>query len=149
MREHFDRLAAEDNRRDTSTPVRGHHDQVAPSRRGGIDNCLIDLFMLDVKRVAGDTYCLGCIRNDAKYFVGLSLRMLLVFNWGVFELARGNREQMERLSDRNSGNLGTDLFGEKDTLLDGLGREIRPIVAIRMFLNNVGLLRSPPVSASF
>ena len=23
--------------------------------------------------------------------------------------------------------LGTDLFGEKDTLLDGLGREVRPI----------------------
>jgi hypothetical protein len=34
---------------------------------------------------------------------------------------------MERLGDRNSGNLGTDLFGKKDTLLDGLGREVRPI----------------------
>ena len=31
---------------------------------------------------------------------------------------------MERLGNRHSGNLGTDLFREKDTLL-GLGREIR------------------------
>jgi hypothetical protein len=31
---------------------------------------------------------------------------------------------MERLSDSHSGDLGTDLFREKDTLL-GLGREIR------------------------
>jgi hypothetical protein len=32
---------------------------------------------------------------------------------------------MERLSDSHSGDLGTDLFDEKDTLLDGLGREVR------------------------
>jgi hypothetical protein len=31
VREHFDRLAAEDNRGDTSTPVRSHYDQIAPS----------------------------------------------------------------------------------------------------------------------
>src|SRR2546423_14970344 len=55
VREHFDRLAAENNRRDTATPVRGHHDQIAPSRRGGIDDCLIDVIVLDVKRIAGDT----------------------------------------------------------------------------------------------
>ena len=34
---------------------------------------------------------------------------------------------MEWLSDRHSHNLGTDLFRQKDTLLDGLGREVRPI----------------------
>src|SRR5207249_4170922 len=55
VREHFDRLAAEDNRRDTATPVRGHHDQIAPSRRGGIDDRLIDVFVLDVQRLARDT----------------------------------------------------------------------------------------------
>src|SRR5215469_8428868 len=55
VREHFDRLAAEDNRRDTATPVRGHHDQIALSRLGGFDNRSIDLFMLDVKGVADDT----------------------------------------------------------------------------------------------
>jgi len=53
--EHFDRLAAENNRRDTATPVRGHYDQIAPPRLGGIDDRLIDLLMLDVKRLADDT----------------------------------------------------------------------------------------------
>ena len=53
---------------------------------------------------------------------------------------------MERLSDRNSGNLGTDLFGEKDTLLDGLGQEVSdPSVGIRMFLNIIVLLLCLPL----
>jgi len=34
---------------------------------------------------------------------------------------------MERLGDRHRGNFGTDLFGEKNALLDGLGGEIRPV----------------------
>jgi len=33
--EHFDRLTAEDNRRETATPVQGHYDQIALSGRGG------------------------------------------------------------------------------------------------------------------
>src|SRR5438067_6254179 len=55
VREHFDRFAAENNRRDTATPVRGHHDQIAPSRRGGIDDRLIHLFVLGMERLAVDT----------------------------------------------------------------------------------------------
>ena len=127
MREHFDRLAAKDNCRDAPTPVRGHYDQIAPSRRGGIDDCLIDVIVLDVKRLAGDTRELCRSRDATEHFLGMSLRILLVFDRGVFQFARSEREHMERLGDRNSGNLGTDLFGEKDTLLDGLGREVRPI----------------------
>jgi len=53
--QHFDRLAAEDNGRDTVTLVRGHHEQIALSRLGGIDNRLIDEFVLDVKRIADDS----------------------------------------------------------------------------------------------
>jgi len=34
---------------------------------------------------------------------------------------------MEWLSDRHGGNLGADLLGEKDALLDGLGGEFRPV----------------------
>ena len=51
--------------------------------------------------------------------------MLLVFDRGVFQLARCDRDQVEWLGDRHGGNLGTDLLGEGDTLLNGLGREIR------------------------
>jgi hypothetical protein len=64
VREHFDRLAAEDNRGDTSTPVRSHHDQIAPSRGGGINNRLIDLFVLDVKHLADDTGGFGSLTLD-------------------------------------------------------------------------------------
>ena len=55
VREHFDRLAAEDNRRDTATPVGSHYYQIALSRRGGIENCLVNVFVLDVERLAIDT----------------------------------------------------------------------------------------------
>ena len=44
-----------------------------------------------------------------------------------FELAWRDREQMERLGDRHGGNLGADLLGEENALLDGLGSEIRPV----------------------
>jgi hypothetical protein len=64
--------------------------------------------------------------------------MLLVFDRGVFQLARRNRKRMERLSDRDSGNRGTDRFGEADTT--ALAARSDPSVAIRMFLNNAGLL---------
>jgi len=73
MREHFDRLAAENNRRHTATPVRGHHDQIALSRRGCIDNCLIDLFVLDVRSVSQANPILNPIAMPAvalKFTVG-------------------------------------------------------------------------------
>jgi len=55
MREYFNRLAAQDHRWDAATPVRGHQDQIAPSWRGGIDDRLIHVFVLDVERLAADT----------------------------------------------------------------------------------------------
>ena len=60
MREHFDRLTTEDDRGDTTTLVRGHHDQIAPPRFGSIDDRLIDVLVLDVECFAGDTGCLCC-----------------------------------------------------------------------------------------
>ena len=53
---------------------------------------------------------------------------------------------MERLGNRHGGNLGTDLFRERDTLLDGLGRKVRPIGRDQDVLEQFG---SPLVSASF
>ena len=54
---------------------------------------------------------------------------------------------MERFGDRQGGNLGTDLLGEEDRLLDGLGGEIRPIGRNKDVLEQVDLLLS--ASASF
>jgi hypothetical protein len=72
--------------------------------------------------------------------------MLLVFDRGVFELARRDREQMERLGDRHGGNLGADLLGEEDALLDGLGGEIRPVGRDQDVLEQYS---SPPACVSF
>jgi hypothetical protein len=71
--------------------------------------------------------------------------MLLIFDRGVFELAWRDRKQMERLNDRHCGDLGADLLGEEEALIDGLRGEVRPVVGIRIFLNKCG---SPPLSVS-
>jgi len=104
--------------------------------------------VFDVKRLADDTGRFGRSRNSIEHFLGVSLGVLLVFDWRVAELVRLGSEQMgwKWLGDRNSGNLGTDLFGEKDTLLDGLGRKVRPIRRDQDVLEQFG---SPLVSASF
>src|SRR6516165_4616044 len=67
------------------------------------------------------------IRNGAKHFFGVSLGVFLVFDRGVFELDLLDREQMEWFGDRHGGDLGTDLSGKEDSLLDGLGSEIRSV----------------------
>ena len=126
--------------------MRGHHDQIAPSRQGGVDDSLVDLFVLDMKRLTDDTGQLCRIRNDTEHFFGMSLSVLLVFDRGVFELARRDREQMEWLGDRHGGNLGTDLLGEEDALFDSLGGEVRSIGRDQDVLEQYS---SPPVAASF
>ena len=53
---------------------------------------------------------------------------------------------MERLGDRHRGNFGTDLFGEKNALLDGLGGEIRPVSRDQDVLEHYSF---PPACVSF
>ena len=53
---------------------------------------------------------------------------------------------MEWFGDRHGGDLGTDLFGEADGLLDGFGGEIRPVSRDQ---NIPEQLSSPPGSVSF
>src|SRR5262249_20212153 len=100
VRKNSDGLTADDDRRDPATPVRGHHDQITLSRLCGFDNRLINLFMLDVERVANNTGQFSSVRNDTKHFFGVSLGVSLVFDGRVFELARLDREQTEWFGDR-------------------------------------------------
>ena len=46
---------------------------------------------------------------------------------GRIRVGWANREKMEWFGDRHGGDLGTDLLGEEDGLLDGLGGEIRSV----------------------
>ena len=52
MREHLDRLAAEDDRGDAVAAVRGHDDKVTAFRLRGIDDRLIRMLMLDMDHLA-------------------------------------------------------------------------------------------------
>jgi len=54
MREHLDRLAAEDDRGDAVAAMRCHDDKVAAFRLHGIDDRLIGMLMLDMDHLAGD-----------------------------------------------------------------------------------------------
>jgi hypothetical protein len=98
--------------------------------------------VLDVKRLAYDTGRFGRSRDSIEHFLGVSLGVLLVFDWRVVELVRLGSEQMgwKWLSDRNSGNLSTDLFGERIPCSTALAARSDPSVVIRMFLNIIVLL---------
>ena len=50
--EYLDRLAAEYERSDAATTVRGHDDKVTTLRLRGIDDCLVRMFMLDMHGLA-------------------------------------------------------------------------------------------------
>jgi hypothetical protein len=67
--------------------------------------------VFDVKRLADDTGRFGRSRNSIEHFLGVSLGVLLVFDWRVAELVRLGSEQMgwKWLGDRHGGYLGTDL----------------------------------------
>ncbi len=129
MREHFNRLAAQDHRGDAATPVRGDQDQIAPSRRGGIDDRLIH-GSCSTWSVSQPTPANLAAAETPKRHRALSRRKpphASYIDRGVFELAWRDRKQMERLGDRHCGNLGADLLGEEDALLDGLRGEVRPV----------------------
>jgi hypothetical protein len=55
VREPFYRLAAEDNRRDTATPCEAIAIKTAFSCGGSINDHLIDVLMLDMEPLAGET----------------------------------------------------------------------------------------------
>jgi hypothetical protein len=72
VREHFYRLAAEDNRRDTATPSEAIAIKPAFSRAGGVKDRLIDVLMLNMEPLVGDAGELGCSRYHARHFLGVS-----------------------------------------------------------------------------
>jgi hypothetical protein len=54
-RQHLDGFAAENNRRSATPPMRGHDNDVAPSRFNRIDNRLVRLLVLNLHYVARHT----------------------------------------------------------------------------------------------
>ena len=58
MREHFDCLAAENDRGDAVATMRGHDDKVTALRLRGIDDRLVRMFVVDNDQLVDNACCL-------------------------------------------------------------------------------------------
>ena len=110
MRKYLDRLAAEHDRGDAVEAVRGHDDKITAFRIRGIDDCLIGMLMLDSDHLASDAFCLRCVADGAKSFLGMLLHPCFVLSRRVLEHLRVGREYMKRQQDRQRGGFGADPF---------------------------------------
>jgi hypothetical protein len=80
MREYLERLAAEDDRRDATPPVRGHDHQITTFRPRGIDDRLVGMLMLDMNQLARDARCYPCMGDGTKSFLGMHLHARFVLS---------------------------------------------------------------------
>ena len=104
MREHLDRLAAEDDRGNAVTAVRGHDDKVTAFRYRGIDNRPVRTLILDMDPLACDACCLRCMDDGTKNFLGTLLHACFVLSRRVLDHLRVGRERMKI---RQDGQYGT------------------------------------------
>jgi hypothetical protein len=95
MREHLDRLAAEDDRGNAAAAVRGHDDKITVSRFRGIDDRPVGMFMLDMDYFVCNTWCLRCTRSGARSFLRVLLHACVVLSPRILEHLRVVREHMK------------------------------------------------------
>jgi hypothetical protein len=128
MREHLDRLAAEDDRGNAVTAVRGHDDKVTAFRYRGIDNRPVRTLILDMDPLACDACCLRCMDDGAKNFLGTLLHACFVLSRRVLDHLRVGRERMKIRQDGQHGNFGADPLGQGDAVIDSLPGQFRPVL---------------------
>jgi hypothetical protein len=119
MREHLDRLTPEHERRDAVAPMRGHDDEIAAFRSGGIDDRLVGMLVLELDRVERDTSRFCRVDGCAERFSGVGRYARLVLSRRVLDHLRIGREDMKRGRDRQERDFGADPFGQHDAVLDG------------------------------
>jgi hypothetical protein len=127
MRKYLDGLAAEDDRGDAVSAVRGHDDQVAVFRLRGIDDRLEGMLMLNLDGLARDACCLRCTDHGAKSFLCMLVHACFVLSRRVLDHLRIDRERMKRRQDRQRGGFGAYPLGQGDAVLDSFPGELRPI----------------------
>ena len=127
MREHLDRLAAEDDRGEAMAAMRGHDDKVTAFRLRGIDDRLVGMLLLDLDHLAWDAFRLHCAGDGAESFLGMLPYACLVTGRRVLEHLRVGRQHMKRRQDRQHGNVGADPFRQGDAVLNSLPRKFRPV----------------------
>src|SRR5262252_5576819 len=95
--EHLDCFATEHNRRDAAAAVGGHHNCVASSLSGRIDNRLVGMLVFNLYHIAGHAGGRSGIRGNLEIFRGQSGYTFFVLVRRVRDHARLRRENMERL----------------------------------------------------
>ena len=111
MREHFDRLAAEDDCRNAAASVRRHRNEVTALRFGRIDDRLVRMFMLKVNSLTLYARRVCCIGNSIEKFgCGLPDR-LCVLSLYVPDGQRDKGKEMKRPRDSEHRYLGAYRLG--------------------------------------
>jgi len=124
MREHLDRLTAEHERRDAVAPMRGHDDEIAAFRSGGIDDRMVGVFVLELDRVECDTSRPCRVDGCAKRSSGVGRYARLVLSRRVLDHLRIARDDMKRGRDRQERGFGADAFGQRNAVLNSLPGQI-------------------------
>src|SRR6516164_4047124 len=108
--EHLDCFATEHNRRDAAAAVGGHHNCVASSLSGRIDNRLVGMLVFNLYHIAGHAGGRSRIRGNLEIFRRQSGYTFFVLVRRVRDHARLRRENMERLRDSYRGDLSVESF---------------------------------------
>src|SRR3954452_14606632 len=126
MHQNLHGLAAEDERGDAATAMRGHGDEVAAAGTSGFDDGLMRLPVLYFHHLTRDADQLGLLLCLGEVTFGLSMGMTRVLSRRVVRL-RSAPQYGERLHDCEHGHLRPESLGERDALLHGRGREWRTV----------------------
>jgi hypothetical protein len=140
VREHLNRLAAEDESRDAAAPMRGHHNEVTAFRLCAIDDGPERMFVFDVERFTRNPRCLCRAGGCAKHFRRALLRGLLVLGWCIFDHLCLEGEHVKGRGNCQHRNLGLDRLGQSDAVLNGLPRKFRAVCWYQDIRLHFGLL---------
>src|SRR5262249_36096327 len=81
--EHLVGDAAENNRRNASAAVRGHHNKIAAARFGSVDDAFVGMILLDLRRFATYPGGAGLIGDRREYLSGMGFRVLGMLGKGA------------------------------------------------------------------
>src|SRR3954452_5445775 len=150
MRQNLHGLAAEEERGDAATAMRGHGDEVAAAGTSGFDDGLIRFPMLYFHHLTRDADLLGLLLCLGEARLGLSIGTSRVFIWRVVRLRKAP-QYGEWLDDREHGHLRPETLGERDALLHSRAGERRTVggdeyvmVHGDLSCQSAGMPRGPP-----
>src|SRR3954469_15930855 len=126
MHQNLHGLAAEEERGDAATAMRGHGDEVAAAGTSGFDDGLIRFPMLYFHHLTRDADLLGLLLCLGEARLGLSMGTARVLISRVVRLRKAPHHG-EWLPDGEDGHLRPETLGERDALLHSRAGERRTV----------------------